>query len=77
MYINTTNGTEVSVEEMQQYATEAGMGIEEYAAAAGFTLKSDENKTTDFPTSTAADADVVQQKETASKNTDLPAVDTS
>ena len=77
MYINTTNGAEVSVEEMQQYATEAEMSIEEYAAAAGFTLKSDENKTTDFPTSTAADADVVQQKGTASKNTDLPTVDTS
>ena len=35
MYINSTNGAEVSVDEMQQYATEAGLGIEEYAAAAG------------------------------------------
>jgi hypothetical protein len=84
MYINTTNGAEVSVEEMQQYATEAGMSIEEYAAAAGFTLKSDENKTTDFPTSAAADAGVVQQPMTASQagyvepeDTELVSVDTS
>ena len=81
MYINSTNGAEVSVEEMQQYATEAGLGIEEYAAAAGFSLKSDEVKTkeaekVDFPTSAVADADAGQQK-TASKNTDLPTVDTS
>ena len=81
MYINSTNGAEVSVEEMQQYATEAGLGIEEYAAAAGFSLKSDEVKTkeaekVDFPTSAVADAGAGQQK-TASKNTDLPTVDTS
>lgn len=72
MYINSTNGAEVSVEEMQQYATEAGLGIEEYAAAAGFTLKSDEVKTkeaekVDFPTSAVADADAGQQPMTASQ----------
>jgi len=72
MYINSTNGAEVSVDEMQQYATEAGLGIEEYAAAAGFSLKSDEVKTkeaekVDFPTSAVADADAVQQPMTASQ----------
>ena len=83
MYINSTNGAEVSVEEMQQYATEAEMSIEEYAAAAGFTLKSDDT-TPDFPTSAVADADAVQQPMTASqagyvepKDTGSPSVDTS
>merc|ERR1711865_18684 len=89
MYINSTNGAEVSVEEMQQYATEAEMSIEEYAAAAGFSLKSDEVKTkeaekVDFPTSAVADADAVQQPMTASQagyvepeDTELAPVDTS
>ena len=85
MYINSETGDKVSVEEMQKYATSAGVSIESYAEAAGFTLESDTNsEKVDFPTSAAVDADVVQQPMTASQaeyvepeDTELAPADTS
>ena len=40
MYINSETGDQVSVEEMQKYAESAGVSVEAYAKAAGFTLQS-------------------------------------
>jgi len=81
MYINKETGDKISVEEMQKYADENGVSIEEHAAHFGYTL---EGQPEDFPTSTVEDADAVQQPMTASqagyvepKDTELLSVDTS
>ena len=92
MYINSETGDQVSVEEMQNYADSAGVSVEAYAKAAGFTLQSDstakdpEPKIKDgnlldpnFQQGAAADADVVSQPMTASQAgaTESQSVDTS
>lgn len=79
MYINQ-QGNKVSVEEMQNLAQEAGVSVEVYAKAAGYSLQSEdvakdpEPKIKDgdlldpnFQQGAAADADVVQQPMTASQ----------
>ena len=39
MYINKKTGDKVSVEDMQKYADESGVSIEEYAGDFGYTLE--------------------------------------
>ena len=82
MYINSETGNQVSVVDMQNYADQEGLGIEEYASLMGFTLKSETNTIekdatsadlldlTTFQTDAAAGADVVSQLMTAP--TDAP-----
>ena len=91
MYINSETGDQVSVEEMQQYADSAGVSVEAYAKAAGFTLQSGSTANDpkpkikdgdlldpNFQQGTAADAGVVQPM-TASQAgaTESQSVDTS
>jgi hypothetical protein len=79
MYINSETGNQVSVVDMQNYADQEGLGIEEYASLMGFTLESETNTIekdttsadlldpTTFQKDAAADADVVSQPMTASQ----------
>ena len=91
MYINSETGDQVSVEEMQQYADSAGVSVEAYAKAAGFTLQSGSTANDpkpkikdgdlldpNFQQGAAADAGVVQPM-TASQAgaTESQSVDTS
>jgi len=64
MYINKETGDKISVEDMQKYADENGVSIEEHAANFGYAL---DGQPEDFPTSTVEDADAVQQPMTASQ----------
>ena len=75
MYINKETGDKISVEDMQKYADENGVSIEEHAANFGYAL---DGQPEDFPTSTVEDADAVQQPMTASQAgfTESPSVDT-
>ena len=91
MYINSETGDQVSVEEMQNYADSAGVSVESYAKAAGYSLQSgDVTKDPEpkikegdlldptFQKDAAVDADVVSQPMTASQAgfTESPSVDT-
>ena len=79
MYINSKTGNQVSVVDMQNYADQEGLSIEEYASLMGFTLESETNTIekdttsadlldpTTFQKDAAADADVVSQPMTASQ----------
>lgn len=64
MYINKETGDKISTEDMQKYADENGVSVEEHAANFGYTL---EGQPEDFPASTVEDADAVQQPMTASQ----------
>jgi hypothetical protein len=88
MYINQ-QGNKVSVEEMQNLAQEAGVSVEVYAKAAGYSLQSEditkdpEPKIKDgdlldpnFQQGAAADADAVQQPMTASQAENVAPEDT-
>jgi len=90
MYIDLETGVRVSEADMQNYANQEGLDIEEYISLMGFTLESDNNtsESTDtnsadlldptFQKDAAADADVVSQPMTASQAgfTESPSVDT-
>ena len=89
MYINSETGDQVSVEEMQNYADSAGVTVESYAKAAGYSLQSGdvtkdpEPKIKDsdlldpnFQQGAAADADVVSQPMTASQAENVAPEDT-
>ena len=91
MYIDLETGVRVSKADMQNYANQEGLDIEEYISLMGFTLESDNNtsESTDtnsadlldptFQKDAAADAGVVSQPMTASQAgfTESPSVDTS
>ena len=73
MYIY--DGFKYSEEEIKNAADKAGLSIEDYTSKNGITF---EDEAQDFPTSTPADADAVQQPMTASQAgfTESPSVDT-
>ena len=79
MYIDLETGVRVSEADMQNYADQEGLDIEEYISLMGFTLESDNNTSEsadissadlldpNFQQGAAADADVVSQPMTASQ----------
>ena len=73
MYIY--DGFKYSEEEIKNAADKAGLSIEDYTSKNEITF---EDEAQDFPTSTPADADAVQQPMTASQAgfTESPSVDT-
>ena len=92
MYVNKKTGNKLSVQDMQKYADENEVSIEEYARDFGFVLEEVAQDTTSadlldpttFQKDAAADADVVSQPMTASQaeyvepeDTELAPVDTS
>ena len=89
MYIDLETGVRVSEADMQNYADQEGLDIEEYISLMGFTLESDNNTSesadtssadlldpTTFQKDAAADADVVSQPMIASQAENVTLEDT-